>query len=61
MEGMGAMGAIDDDKRRQDRQVESIDRAAEDAVTRYFEKKRRAEQTANELFEVHTAKKKEAG
>ncbi|WP_282936568.1 hypothetical protein [Paenibacillus sp. RC67] len=57
---MDVMSAMDDDKWRQDRREESIDRAADDAVTRYLEKKRRAEQAANEVFERHTAKKEEA-
>lgn len=54
------MGTTDDDKRKQNRRAESAERAAEDAVTRYMEKKRRAEQAANELFERHSAKKEEA-
>ncbi|GAA4830427.1 hypothetical protein GCM10023310_04360 [Paenibacillus vulneris] len=54
------MDVMDDDKQRQDRHAESIDQAAEDAVTRYLEKKRRAEQAANEVFERYSARKEEA-
>ena len=37
--------------------ADTIDKGAEDAVTRYLEKKRRAEQAANEVFERHHANK----
>ncbi|ULL18357.1 hypothetical protein DVH26_30165 [Paenibacillus sp. H1-7] len=51
---------MDDDQRRQDRRAESVERAADDAVSRYLEKKRRAEQAANKAFERHIEKKEEA-